>query len=295
MSLSQLFVLAALTATAVAAPLSFNTISTLSNAQISTFTSFSLFASTAYCNPSTTLNWSCGENCQGNPDFQPIASGGDGDDIQFWYVGFDPASNSVIVAHQGTDPEQIESLLTDADVLMGSLDSNLFPGIDPGIQVHQGFADEQAKTATGILNAVTEAMSQHNATAVTLVGHSLGAALSLLDSVFLPLHLPSGTTFQTFGYGLPRVGNPAFADYVDANLHLEHINNQKDFIPIIPAEFLGYRHPSGQVHIREDESWTTCPGQENSNDACTDGDVSNIFEGDLGNHMGPYGSVTMGC
>jgi hypothetical protein len=29
-------------------------------------------------------------NCDANPNFLPTASGGDGDDVQFWYVGFDP-------------------------------------------------------------------------------------------------------------------------------------------------------------------------------------------------------------
>ena len=31
-----------------------------------------------------------------------------------------------------------------------------------------------------------------------------GAAIALIDSVYLPLHL-SGVTFKTVGYGLPRV------------------------------------------------------------------------------------------
>lgn len=52
-------------------------------------------------------------------------------------------------------------------------------------------------------------------TKVTIVGHSLGAALALLDAVFLPLHLPATTTFKMVGYGMPRVGNPAFAKYID--------------------------------------------------------------------------------
>jgi predicted lipase len=88
-----------------------------------------------------------------------------------------------------------------------------------------------------------------------------GAALSLLDSVYLPLYLPSGTTFQTILYGLPRVGNQAFADYVDANLHVTHINNLKDPIPIVPGMFLGYVHPSGEVHITESGEWAACPGK----------------------------------
>lgn len=34
-----------------------------------------------------------------------------------------------------------------------------------------------------------------------------GAALALLDSVYLPLHLPSNLNFRTVTYGLPRVRN----------------------------------------------------------------------------------------
>lgn len=35
-------------------------ITTLSTSQIETFKPFTFFASAAYCNPSTTINWSCG-------------------------------------------------------------------------------------------------------------------------------------------------------------------------------------------------------------------------------------------
>jgi hypothetical protein len=58
-------------------------ITTLSNVQIATFKPYSFFAATAYCQPSNTLNWSCGFNCDANPGFEPIASGGDGSDVQF--------------------------------------------------------------------------------------------------------------------------------------------------------------------------------------------------------------------
>ena len=77
-------------------------ITALSSSQIASYAPFTHFASTAYCAPSTTLDWSCGGesfaspfycpmtdctpllvNCQANPDFQPVASGGDGDAIQF--------------------------------------------------------------------------------------------------------------------------------------------------------------------------------------------------------------------
>ena len=97
-----------------------------------------------------------------------------------------------------------------------------------------------------------------------------GAALSLLDSVYLPLHFPSGTSFQTILYGLPRVGNQAFADYVDANLHVTHINNLKDPVPILPGMFLGYVHPSGEVHITGSGEWAACPGKHSLSPKCFD-------------------------
>lgn len=63
------------------------------------------------------------------------------------------------------------------------------------------------RTATQVLAAVQKAMTQSGLTKVTMVGHSLGAALSLLESVYLPLFLPKGTTFKMIGYGLPRVSH----------------------------------------------------------------------------------------
>jgi predicted lipase len=56
-----------------------------------------------------------------------------------------------------------------------------------------------------VLKAVRKTMSLYGSTSVITVGHSLGAALSLLDAVYLPLHLPSTTSFRSYLYGLPRV------------------------------------------------------------------------------------------
>jgi hypothetical protein len=81
-----------------------------------------------------------------------------------------------------------------------------------------------------VLAAVQKAMSTYGTRTVTTVGHSLGAAISLLDAVSLSRRLPSGTTVKFFGYGLPRVGNPAFASYVDGSgIQVTHINNELDF------------------------------------------------------------------
>ncbi|KAF7986534.1 hypothetical protein HWV62_26248 [Athelia sp. TMB] len=270
-------------------------ITALSTSQINAFTPYTYYASAAYCAASTTASWSCGAACSANSGFKPVASGGDGDSVQYWYVGYDASLQTVIVAHQGTDPSEILPLITDASIATENLDSTLFPGISTSIEVHSGFAKAQAAVATQVLAAVQTAMSKGNTKTVTLTGHSLGAAISLLDSVYLPLHLPSTTTFKTIVYGLPRVGNQAFANYVDSNLHLTHINNEEDPIPTVPGMFLGFHHPSGEVHIQDSGEWASCPGQDNPRTSCIVGDVPNILDGTESDHDGPYNGVTMGA
>jgi len=270
-------------------------ITSLTSAQINTFTPYSFYSAAGYCSPASTLAWNCGVNCAGaNPGFHPIASGGDGDSVQLWFVGVDMTLGTVIVSHQGTDPSQILALVTDSDFFLGSLDATLFPGLSSSIEVHSGFASEQAKTAPQILAAVQTALSQFGVKKVTMVGHSLGAALSLIDSVYLPLHI-TGVTFSTIVYGLPRVGNQAFADHASIGNTVTHINNKEDLVPILPGMFLGFHHPTGEIHIQDSGAWDVCPGQDNESDLCTTGDVGNIFEGDESDHDGPYLNVEMVC
>ncbi|KAJ7132294.1 lipase [Mycena epipterygia] len=268
--------------------------------QVAAYRPYTFFASTGYCPANFTMSWSCGANCLANPDFKPVAAGGDGEFIQYWFVGYSPSLKRVIVSHEGTRLNAIVSMLTDASLIQKPLDSTLFPGISSDIWVHWGFADEHAKTATSILAAVKTALAKYGADHVTMVGHSLshkflGGALALLDSVYLPLQLPLSVTFNTVTYGLPRVGNTAFADYVDGHLSLTHINNQKDIVPILPGEYWDYRHPAGEVHIQASGEWDSCAGQENDSELCSVGDVPSIVFGSIEDHDGPYDGVEISC
>jgi len=59
--------------------------------------------------------------------------------------------------------------------------------------------------------------------------------------------------------------------------------------------FMGFHHPSGEVHIEDSNAWDNCPGQDNPDKLCSTGDVPNILEGNTADHHGPYNGVTMGC
>jgi hypothetical protein len=59
--------------------------------------------------------------------------------------------------------------LTDVEIAMVNLDQDVFPDVPSDVTVHQGFHDEQLKTATSILAAVQSQLASTGATSVTCV------------------------------------------------------------------------------------------------------------------------------
>jgi len=279
---------------AAASPFPRQSVSPVSTSLIPTFDPYTEFARAAYC--SGTETWSCGGACTALPGFVPYVTGGDGDAVPHFFVGYWPEEKTAVVAHEGTDPTQLLSLLTDADFVFATLDSTLFPGLSNSIQVHSGFASAHADTATTVLSAVQQVLSNNSISSVTLVGHSLGGAIALLDSVYLPLHLPSDVTFKTVAYGLPRVGNPAFASYVDTNMgsSVTHITNMLDPIPTVPPELFGFAQPEGEIHIMGGDDWVYCPGDDNPSIDCSTGAVPTVLTSDILDHLGPYDNIWIG-
>ncbi|KAG9119726.1 hypothetical protein FRC07_005102 [Ceratobasidium sp. 392] len=269
-----------------------STVTPVSAATIATFSPYASFSAATYC--SGTANWSC-TACKRVPGFIPYATGGDGNAIQYWYVGWWPAGNSVVVAHEGTDPTQLISVATDANALLDPLDPALFPGIPSSVTVHSGFMNAHYPAAPTILAAVKKVIAERKATKVTVTGHSLGGALATLDAVYFKVNLPSTISIKAVTYGQPRVGNQDFANWVDKNISdFTRITNAYDMVPIVPGRGLGYHHSVGEKHIKSAGVWNACAGQDNTSTDCSTGAVPNIFVGSIADHLGPYEGVSMG-
>ncbi|VDB87988.1 unnamed protein product [Peniophora sp. CBMAI 1063] len=275
------------------------TVKALSGDQVSWYKPFTYFASATYCKPPTTLAWNCGVNCEANPDFVPSASGGDGALTQYCkdlrYVGYDPGHTTVIVGYQGTNLTEFFADFTDANFFLAQLDPELFPGMRPPILAHSGFLAAHARTSDAVFDAVKATIAAHPADSVTVVGHSLGSALALLEAVSLQLRLP-GMPVQHIGYGTPRVGNPDFAHWVDVHCpgRITRIINSKDPVGIVPGQFLGYEHVAGEIYIT-DGGWMKCAGNDNPSKQCATGDTVSVFAAEAENHNGPFDGVKMGC
>ena len=186
--------------------------------------------------------------------------------------------------------------------------------------MHDGFMDTQERTSDLVLSTVQSALKSTGSKKVLVVGHSLGAAIASIDGMMLKMKLDPSIAITTTVFGLPRVGNKAWADLVDQTVsapHLRtnaqmltrgayalqlgtsftHVTNQDDPVPRVPPTFLHFQHPSNEIHITAvDPSGNTataqfCPGQANGK--CAGG--NSIFDGSVTNHRGPYfANISMG-
>jgi len=268
----------------------------MSAASISNFTPFTQFARAAYCQQSQVKTWSCGGPCNAIPGFQPTLTGGDGDSIPLFFVGYWPQQKSVIVSHQGTDPTEFLSVLIDLNIVQAPLSSSLFPGVPGGVLVHEGFRDVHSATAPAILAQVKNLIRTKGATSVVVVGHSMGGAIAELDTIYLRLNLPSSVPVRGVTYGTPRVGNPAWANWFNSqvNGNFIRVNHNLDPIPIVPGRWMGYSHVAGEIHIDGSNGWNSCSGNDSTERGCTIYNVPNIFVSDILDHLGAYQNVYLG-
>jgi len=107
---------------------------------------------------------------------------------------------------------------------------------------------------------VKTALAGFHADSVTVVGHSAGGAVALLDAVFLSTQPSVDVAVNAITFGMPHVGNKAFADFVDRRISTVRIINKEDFIPMLPLLRFGYHHPSGEIRIQESGAWVSCLG-----------------------------------
>lgn len=271
-------------------------VTTLTNNQYAEFIPYIQFARAAYCSPNKIAGWQCGDACRAVPNFTPNLTGGDGDHTPFFFVGFWPAQSAVVVAHQGTNPSQFWEVAADIEFELVRADPVLFPNIPSGARVHSGFAADHRKTAPQILKEVKRLMAENSSTHVILIGHSLGGALAELDTLFMKLNLPAGTTVRGVTFGTPRVGDAGWATFFDSQIaDFTRMNNKRDMVPTVPGRGLEYRHPSGEIHIEEDGSVIACHGPDDGVDPqCSDRAVPDVNDGRIADHDGPYHGIYIG-
>ncbi|KAJ7643958.1 alpha/beta-hydrolase [Roridomyces roridus] len=251
-----------------------------------TFLKPALFARVAYCSSASITSWSCGAPCQALKNITFLQSGGDEGAIPLYYIAHDGTDNSLVVAHEGTDPKKLLSILNDAQFGLVALNSSRFPdSVGQNITVHDGFQQTFERTADGLLAGVMSGLASTGATKVFVTGHSLGAALATMTGALIKTNVPSSVPVEITGFGLPRGGNEEWANFLDT-IGVNFMSNQNDPVPTVPPKFLGFQHSSGEAHIIDPSTpnIVSCPGQDNEN--CATG--NSLLDISIPNHLGPY-------
>ena len=132
------------------------------------------------------------------------------------FVASDPDTQTIVVAHQGTDPKKILSIANDVEFLQVDANTTLFPQASDDVKLHSGFQDTQGRTADLVLSTVQDGLSSTGFKNVLVTGHSLGAAVASLDAAMLRMALPDDVAVNAVVFGLPRVGNQEWADLLSS-------------------------------------------------------------------------------
>lgn len=151
------------------------------------------------------------------------------------YVVRSKCGRLAIVAFRGTDPVNLISWLTDADVILRKLPDNWTAD---GV-VHRGFLANLEPAWDGIQTALRNAPKLE---AIYLTGHSLGGAMAVLAAARLLATRAFGRKIEgIYTYGQPAVGDGSFASWGTrkmGSMLFRHVYNH-DIVPHLPPASSG--------------------------------------------------------
>ncbi len=191
------------------------------------------YAAATYCKANLE-NWNCGRPCNNGPKLSEITIIQNAADATFGYVGYNSATNEIVVAFRGS--ADIQNWITNLEFVQCA-----YPSVY-GAKVHHGFYAAYLNMEGQMLSAIQNLRTKHASAGIDVTGHSLGAAFATFAAVAIKRNYGfSSFTFYTFGS--PRVGNQAFSDYVFSqfpNGLYQRVTHYNDVVPHVAPHFLSF-------------------------------------------------------
>ncbi|KAJ9066613.1 hypothetical protein DSO57_1007955 [Entomophthora muscae] len=206
------------------------------------------------------------------------------------YIEDKPTDTLVIVAVNEKFKQIVVSYKLTLSLQNWIDDANL-PQVDvfempKGVRLHRGFYSNFMATYHKVQDSVTALLDDSRLLDHTLfiTGYSLGGGLALISTPSWANLLKSRNDtrpIQAISYSGPRVGNRAFADYMESlHIPITRYTNNNDIVPHLPGRKVGYVHAGAEVYGK-----TT-----NGNHAMHE--CSQAFDEDPGCMLGAFRSKT---
>ena len=178
-------------------------------------------------------------------------------------------SNSLglVVAYMGTNSSDLLSELADVDAIAVDADPAL--GLPGTARLFQGFQNVWATSWNHTKANLHKAKETYPTLPFFVTGHSQGGGVCLLGAMAIAKEFGPESISKIIAYGVPRVGNPDFADAFDSYFKGRYtgVTNGADWVSELPPTIWNYRHPSGMVWINpaNSSSYGFYPDQEDLN------------------------------
>ena len=182
------------------------------------------------CKPVSEIkSWSC-PVC--GPDVHNVTVVQDMERDLLAFFSVNATSQSIVVAFRGS--QSVRNYITDASFWAKT---SAVPGCE-ACRVHTGFFEGYHAVLASKLREPLKSTIRANPTfSVTVMGHSLGAAVSVHHALDLVANYTTNERVQLYTMGEPGVGNAAFMRLLESQIPLGHrwrIVNQHDIVPHIP-------------------------------------------------------------
>lgn len=198
-------------------------------------------------------------------------------------------SFGLVLAIQGTSATDTKGWIEDFSFLLNEPDERIRSKLESGSLVETGFQNAYLGLMDALIGGIKEMTKKYHKNKITIVGHSLGAAISQIAAVHVKT-IWDDMLDRAILFGLPRVGNVHWANSVDKLMkgQLYYVFNGEDIVGRVPPRAFGYQHPSGQIWINPASSshWKFYPGQENINGQLSQLPTLDVITTHLGSYFG---------
>ena len=179
------------------------------------------------------------------------------------YTGVIHETKQLYVVFRGS--ASITNWLDDAEVLQ--VPYNTFP--ECNCKVHTGFYKSAKNIYPQVESSIRDMLDIFPKYMITVTGHSYGAAVANLVAMEL---VSNNYMASVYNYGQPRIGNSAYADFVNTKLSNNwRFTHHKDMVPHVPPTTgLHYYHSCREVYEDEKHNLHICSNTDCEDPNCAD-------------------------